>query len=375
MSRAITKSTTIVRQCILFLLYLSQGAVAGLVGATLPLVLKRHVSYRLVGLLSIAFYPYSLKILWSPIIDATGKSRRRIWIAVSLVISGLGLLIMALCLPTFIRSLVQSRTSAIFLFVAFLLLIVLASATQGAAADGWALTVFPPTQLQYVSVIHNLGMVLEQFGTYAGYLWLSAATIVDHQPSERLLRELVFFWSVGILFIVLPGVLAMTDGSEVPQCRPIRSHYKKAISLLRLDPVQTIIVIHLLSGIPFEAHDSATNLKLLELGLKEAYLAFVSAIDLVFDILATYITSLLCARIEPMRLWCWAYVCRIFAVVMSEVIFSTYSSKNSLSLPMVILEHICSTSTATIMFVSFLTLHLRVSDPEFGSTYMTLLAT
>ncbi|GLA02121.1 major facilitator super domain-containing protein 3 [Aspergillus niger] len=116
-----------------------------------------------------------------------------------------------------------------------------------------------------------------------------------------------------------------------------------------------VIGIHLLSGIPFEAHDSATNLKLLELGFKEADLALVSVIDLLLDILSTYLTGLLCARMDPMRLWCWA--------------------KSSLSLAMVIMEHAGSTGTATIMFVSFLTLHLRVSDPKIGSTYMTLLAT
>ncbi|GLA14527.1 hypothetical protein AnigIFM62618_000909 [Aspergillus niger] len=218
-------------------------------------------------------------------------------------------------------------------------------------------------------------IVLGEFGSYAGYLWLSAATSVSRQPSEGLLSGFVIFWSVGILSVVLPCVLATTDGSEPLQCTSIGACYKKAMSLIRLGPVKMVIGIHLLSGIPFEAHDSATNLKLLELGFKEADLALVSVIDLLLDILSTYLTGLLCARMDPMRLWCWAYVSRIFFVFLSQVVLSTYSSKSSLSLAMVIMEHAGSTGTATIMFVSFLTLHLRVSDPKIGSTYMTLLAT
>ncbi|KAL4893710.1 hypothetical protein BDV59DRAFT_201487 [Aspergillus ambiguus] len=360
---------------VLFLLYASQGVVAGLIGATLPLALKRYVSYSQVGLFSIAFYPYSVKALWSPLIDATGQGRRKRWISLSMMVSGLGLLLLALRMPSFVQIIVQGDPPSVVLTIGLLLLVVLASATQGAAADGWALTLFPPTHLHYVSTAHNLGLVVGEFGSYTGFLWLSSATSRERQRQEALLSAFVFFWSVFMLSVVLPCVVATTDVASRLKPKSISSSYMKAVGLLRLRPVQTIIAVHLCSWIPFEAHDTATNLKLLGLGFGEARLAWVSVIDFVFDLLTTYLAGMLCSRMEPLELWCWAFAGRTAFVMFSQAVLFTYSRESSWSTALVILEHAGSTSTGTIMFVAFLTFHFRVADPDVGSTYMTLLAT
>ena len=44
-------------------------------------------------------------------------------------------------------------------------------------------------------------------------------------------------------------------------------------------------------------------------------------------------------------------------------------------LMVVIVEHVFSTFTNTIMFVAVSAFHAKVSDPTIGGTYMTLLAT
>ena len=55
---------------LLVLLYFLQGIPMGLAGGSVPFLLKSHLSYGQIGVFSLASYPYSLKLLWSPIVDA-----------------------------------------------------------------------------------------------------------------------------------------------------------------------------------------------------------------------------------------------------------------------------------------------------------------
>ena len=55
----------------------------GLAFGSIPFLLKSKLSYSQIGLFSLASYPYSLKLLWSPIVDAIYSKkvgRRKSWI-------------------------------------------------------------------------------------------------------------------------------------------------------------------------------------------------------------------------------------------------------------------------------------------------------
>jgi hypothetical protein len=80
---------------LLVLLYFLQGLPMGLALGSLPLMLKRHVSYTQMGVFSLASYPYSLKLLWSPIVDALWSpvvGRRKSWILPIQTLSGVGMI-------------------------------------------------------------------------------------------------------------------------------------------------------------------------------------------------------------------------------------------------------------------------------------------
>ena len=68
---------------LLFLLYLLQGIPTGLYKA-IPLILTKHgVPYTHQALFSIAYYPYSFKILWAPLVDSVYLKmfgRRKSWL-------------------------------------------------------------------------------------------------------------------------------------------------------------------------------------------------------------------------------------------------------------------------------------------------------
>ncbi|CAG8591140.1 282_t:CDS:10, partial [Racocetra persica] len=68
---------------LLIILYLLQGIPVGLAFGSIPFLLKSKLSYSQIGFFSLATYPYSLKLLWSPIVDAIYSKkvgRRKSWI-------------------------------------------------------------------------------------------------------------------------------------------------------------------------------------------------------------------------------------------------------------------------------------------------------
>ena len=55
----------------------------GLALGSVPFLLREHLSYAQLGVFSLASYPYSLKLFWSPIVDSIfhpSIGRRKSWI-------------------------------------------------------------------------------------------------------------------------------------------------------------------------------------------------------------------------------------------------------------------------------------------------------
>lgn len=59
----------------LFLRFVHAGVPFGLVSGSLPFLLKSRTTYSEIGVLSLATWPYSLKCLWSPVVDAVFSPR------------------------------------------------------------------------------------------------------------------------------------------------------------------------------------------------------------------------------------------------------------------------------------------------------------
>ena len=85
---------------LLVALYFVQGIPVGLAFGTIPFLLKsmaKETSFTSLGIFSMATYPYSLKILWSPIVDSCYSKkigRRRSWIIPVQLVSGVILIIL-----------------------------------------------------------------------------------------------------------------------------------------------------------------------------------------------------------------------------------------------------------------------------------------
>jgi PAT family acetyl-CoA transporter-like MFS transporter 1 len=58
---------------------------------SVPFLLREHLSYSQIGTFALSSYPYSLKLLWSPIVDAVfipSIGRRKSWIIPMQIIIG-----------------------------------------------------------------------------------------------------------------------------------------------------------------------------------------------------------------------------------------------------------------------------------------------
>ena len=117
---------------------LLQGIPVGLAFGSIPFLLRARLSYSQIGFFSLASYPYSLKLLWSPIVDAcysTRYGRRKSWIVPVQTIVGLLLWWLANNVPELLeRSQPDVRTLSFLFFT-----LVFFAATQGAHEAYYAL--------------------------------------------------------------------------------------------------------------------------------------------------------------------------------------------------------------------------------------------
>jgi hypothetical protein len=124
---------------VLVLLYFLQGIPMGLAGGSVPFLLKSHLSYGQIGVFSLASYPYSLKLLWSPIVDAVWSrriGRRKSWILPVQMFSGFGMLWLGAGAESMMEKAGADGGAGIWNFTWWWFFLVFTCATQDIAVDG-----------------------------------------------------------------------------------------------------------------------------------------------------------------------------------------------------------------------------------------------
>jgi len=124
---------------VLVLLYFLQGIPMGLAGGSVPFLLKQHLSYGQIGVFSLASYPYSLKLLWSPIVDAVWSrriGRRKSWILPVQMLSGFGMLWLGSNAQSMMAAAGAQGGAGIWNFTWWWFFLVFTCATQDIAVDG-----------------------------------------------------------------------------------------------------------------------------------------------------------------------------------------------------------------------------------------------
>lgn len=399
---AADKSTTLPvsdrpRFILLVILYLIQGIPIGLAFGAVPFLLKSNdLSYSQVGLFSLATYPYSFKILWSPIVDSIySKSigKRRSWILPIQCVSGVSLI----CLGSVVDSWMENDNAILsnlsLLSYCFFFLILLC-ATQDIAVDGWALTILSKGALSFASTAQTVGLNTGYFISFTVFLAFNSSdfankyfrTIPSDVPLITLGQYMVLSGFLYLIVTLIVGLLVpenpshLTDYDEknYDETDSVIGVYKQMMSVLKLPAVRTFIIVHLICKIGFQVNEGATNLKLLDLGLKREDLAITVLIDFPFEIVFGYYVAKWSNSEHPLLPWQWGFAGRIVAAIMGQVLVQVFPASGEIGNTyffFVILQHLLTSFMSTVQFVSISSFHTQIADVNIGGTYMTLLNT
>ncbi|KAH8101372.1 MFS general substrate transporter [Cristinia sonorae] len=362
---------------LLVILYLIQGFPLGLALGSLPFLLREHLSYSQLAIFSLSSYPYSLKLLWSPIVDSfffRSFGRRKSWILPMQLI--IGTLMLAISFNA--EEYINNPADHIYTISAVFTLLVTFSATQDIAVDGWALTLLSEENLAYAATCQTIGLNTGYFASFTVFLALNSQSFADKWHIPRLsLGAYLQFCSVFSYAVTVWLLFIKEDKEAVEEDLNIKTVYKTMWTIVKLRHVQTLCLLHLFAKIGWAATDAASQLKMVEKGLGREDLAVAVLIDFPFQILGGYVAGRWSRGENPLRPWMYAFWPRLLLALVSTL-FVFWFPKPPIHLGffiLLIVQTVLSSFAGTIQFGGISAFHTRIADPIVGGTYMTLLAT
>lgn len=202
-------------------LYVLQGAILGISSSVTIFLAAAGATWTQQGNYNFNSYPFSLKLLWAPIIDVfyiRRLGRRQTWLLPIQFILGIVLIIFSYFIESFIDGLRITSLTIFFFFVMFL------TATQDVCVDGWALTLFSTTNVVWQSTSQTIGQTLGRFLGSSFLLTFEPANFTNQYIRKPLslnmqstglftLAQFVRFW--GIAFLVVTVIVAFLFREKV----------------------------------------------------------------------------------------------------------------------------------------------------------------
>ncbi|KZT22107.1 MFS general substrate transporter [Neolentinus lepideus HHB14362 ss-1] len=364
---------------LLILLYLIQGVPLGLALGSMPFLLREHLSYSQLGVFSLASYPYSLKLLWSPIVDSIflpSVGRRKSWIIPMQIVIGS----IMLYISFFSHELLENPGENVHKLTALFLSLVMMSATQDIAVDGWALTLLSQDNLSYASTCQTIGLNTGYFASFTVFLAFNSEAFAERWGIPRLmLSTYLRFWSI-ICYLATIWLLFFKkeDKEDLREAdMNIKSVYKNIWDICKLKHVQSMLLMHLFAKIGFQANEAVTQLKMVEKGLGREDLAIAVLIDFPFQIIGGWLAARWATPDKPLRPWLYAFWPRLGFALLSTLIVYWFPNPpiSPTFFVFLVLHTVFQSFSSTIQFVGISAFHTRISDPLIGGTYMTLLNT
>ena len=238
---------------LLLFLYILQGIPMGLT-ASIPMILQsRHVSYKEQAVFSFVYWPFSIKLLWAPIVDSLfipRMGRRKTWLVPMQYLIGLFMLFLSYSVSTLLGDHGEPPNVTILTLLFFLMYIF--SATQDIAVDGWALTMLSRCNIGYASTCNTVGQTTGYFLGYTIFLALESKDFCNNYlrstPLDRgifQLEDFLYFW--GLVFLVTTTMVWFFKReveSHEEKGISVISTYKQLLSVLQLKPVLQYALAH-----------------------------------------------------------------------------------------------------------------------------------
>jgi PAT family acetyl-CoA transporter-like MFS transporter 1 len=376
---------------LLLLLYTLQGVPMGLSASVSFILQEKGASYADQGIFSLASWPFSLKILWAPIVDAVyvrSIGQRRTWLIPLQLLVGATLL----GLSAHLGALISDEGSDVRALSGIFFWIYVLLASQDIAVDGWALTMLSRGNVGLASTCNSVGQTVGFFLSFTGFLVLNANGSVG-------LGGFITFWGFVFLasavFVLLKrerpsgqsgrssGRGGKGDSAAASNVLTVAGAYKQALQIARLPAVLKLSAILLTRAVAFSAAETLTTLKLLERGVPKQHMATLSALMTPVSVFLPVYVSRWTGGARPLdavtATWMYRAICALGA---SLVVYYVPEGLGEVGAPTPWGYYLCLygwlaayAALNTTHFVSWMAFYSRVSDETMGGTYMTLLNT
>lgn len=385
----------------LMFLYLLQGVPIGLL-FSLPFILSsNNASYSDQGTFSFASWPYSMKLLWAPVVDSVFSNRigrRKSWLVPVQYMIGICMLIFSDYVHRTLETKHGGNTHReIYMLTAIFFLFTFLSATQDIAVDGWGLTILSKENLEWASICNNAGATAGILIGNSVFLVLESKDFcndlirpfigLDSQNYGMVsLKQFMDFF--GVLYIISTTLILLFKNEKnenyetnMDPTMTIKDTYASLWAILKLKPIQKFIFILLTCKVAF-ATSSIRSLKMIEKGVPKEKLGLMNAPFQIIQILTPIFFGNLANVSKPLELFLKIYPIRMIVTIMLAlwVYFTPWFKDSNNEYPWIFFISYAVLNGVYSLIFSSLSLtktmfFTQVSDKSIGGTYMTLLNT
>jgi PAT family acetyl-CoA transporter-like MFS transporter 1 len=391
----------------------SEAAAALSAGVASTAVASSKLAYQANAIFALCSWPFSLKLLWAPIVDACfvpALGRRKTWLIPCQFLAGL-LMVgganyveqqLGLTHGATHSTTIHVKGVTLFFFGLYFLL-----ATQDIAVDGWALTMLSKKNRGRGPICNSIGQNIGYFLSFVGFLALN-----DPESSEMLWRPLLrlpsrpgmglvslggFIRAMGYFMLATTIAVALfkhertiatttndsgeDDDAELDASQiGVKETYHRLWAVCQLPAVRTLFGILLTYRIPTALSDNVKFLKAVEYGLSKSTTALLSpTVILPLGILVPLVATRIWHG-RALRQFLTGYQFRVTLVPlldlwMLHILKSSGSSRGLLFWIAIVSSTAAQAIVNSLQFNAQMTFFASRVDPLIGGSYMTLLNT
>lgn len=221
--------------------------------AAVPLFLQQNgASMDDQALFKLVSWPYSLKLLWAPIVDAVyvkSFGKRKSWIIPIQIVTGLMMCFVGGVVRQFVEA-GDTKASSIWYLVGVFFMLYFCSATQDIAVDGWALSLLRKENIGYASTCNTVGQTAGYMTSYALFMALNSKEFCNNYlrwvpQEESMVSFETFMWFWGIVFIVSTVLIWIFKSEQLEQEQEqvtIPAAYAEILGIMKLKNVQIMLL-------------------------------------------------------------------------------------------------------------------------------------
>ena len=391
--------------CILLLLYTLQGIPMGLCGSV-PLILKeKGTSYDSLTLFSMVTLPFSLKLLWAPIVDTyyfKSMGRRKSWLIPVQLLCGIVMYYGGSEVNSWIDNDEIQKLTGYFITIYLMM------ATQDIAVDGWALTMLSRDSVEYASTCNAIGQSIGFFMANQGFIalsdprWCNRFLGLDEGKYLVTLSEFMQFW--GIVFVVSTIIIWIfknendnnnnnnnnikdkdkeENSNSGEEDMTLAETYSTVIKIFQIPSIRVLVLILLTAKISFAPTDSSFIFKLQEYGMPKSDIATVSPILLIVSLILPAAMGPLVSS-APLDIYMIGLYCKLGTTILQWYIFQYASfvyrddadhEPGFIFFTPLLISMVLDNISSMVVYNAQMGFFARISDPAVGGTYMTLLNT